>query len=133
MKYNSNPALYFLAMCLAVLLIGYFFAHYIDQRPLAFDRKVWLSERAPDLSRRFNMAKELTNNRRLLGKKRGEIIELLGPPNGWSETDSSSAYYTLREDYDVIDPKSGDDLVIIFDSLSQVNECTIKHWEKGAP
>ena len=132
MKFKSNIMLYFIVLCAGLVLISYFIVQYFNQRPIDFNKQVWLNELAPDYSTRFRMVEDLIKRYKLTGMKREELVNLLGQPENYTDVDSASAYYLLKEKYDVIDPISIDHLVLLFDSTGHIREYKIKHWEKGA-
>lgn len=82
----------------------------------------------PDGSEREAMAEDLLQNYKLVGLTNKQMLQLLGPPENY--TDTTKTYYTLSEKYDMIDPVSGKDLIIKFNKDSIINSAEIKEWHK---
>jgi hypothetical protein len=87
-----------LGICVLVALLGFPFAApainnaLYSQKP--FDSEAW---KVGGLRQRARMAGDLVFSGILLGKSRGEVIDLLGPPDGASDA-SAFAYRFIRGD-----------------------------------
>ncbi len=78
---------------------------------------------APELK---SMAEDLVASRKLIGLTHKQMLDLLGPP----ENDPSSTWYTLEENYDTIDPVSGNFLQIDFNKDSIITKAYVREWHK---
>ncbi len=128
MKFKSTPFLYYLVLCIVLVLIGIVFVWYMNHRAISFDRNIWSDESGSDSSLRLRMVEDLTSKYHLIGMTRGEIISLLGDPEIISDIGKNVMYYCLREKHDTNGQSSIDDLILILDDTGHVKEFKIKHW-----
>ena len=56
------------------------------------------------------------------------MLQLLGDPANFKDT--TQTFYILSEEYDMIDPVSGKDLIIKFNKDSVIIHAEIKEWNK---
>ena len=97
-----------------------------QQKP--FDKRKW-QERG-DLGlypNRNSMLKDLTTHHRLKGISYKQLIDLLGEPEGFSETKPITAYYNIVTDYGMnIDPVYLKNLIINLNADSVVSSYGIE-------
>ena len=94
-----------------------------------FNSEYWTEYGAadgPSGSERLDMAEDLVKSRRLIGLNTKQMLKLLGPPLN----DSTSTWYRLQENYDIIDPVSGSYLQINFNKDSIIKKASIIKWHK---
>jgi len=84
------------------------------------------------LSSCSRMAKDLVNQKLLLGKSRQEIVKMLGEPERYTDIKANEMFYLIREDYPSfgIDPQRRDHLVITFDPNDKAENAAIEVWKK---
>ena len=94
-----------------------------------FDKNGWGSYGEVDgPSDRVSMAEDLAKTHKLIGLTHKEMLQLLGPPANY--TDTTLTAYVLKEEYDMIDPISGKDLIITFNKDSIITSVKIEKWNK---
>jgi len=97
------------------------------QTSVPFNKTDWLSYNAVDGTDRSTMTADLLQNHKIIGRTNKQVVNLLGEPSG---RDTTEAFYELSVKYDMIDPVSGKDLVIIFNKDSIVTKAFVKEWKK---
>lgn len=113
---------------LAVTFIGVAcFARWAQDRPVPFDKKLW-DLGFLDSDHRYGMAKDLIELRALIGKSRSHVEAILG--RAVVGDAPSEMFYPLRQEFDVIDPIAGNDLVLKLDSSSIVVHAEIVKWKR---
>lgn len=109
------------------LLIPLFFMSCSKRK---FDSNQWKKaygvEDGPGDKEKEEMAEDLVASRKLIGLDRKQMIDLLGEP----ANDPTSTWYTLEENYDMIDPVSGSYLHIYFNKDSIITKAAIINWHK---
>ena len=76
---------------------------------------------------RRQMLNDLTQHHTLVGLKRPQLIELLGPPDG---SDSVSFSYQIMLKYEGVDPVGGEDLNVYFNKDSITTMFKVVDWGK---
>ena len=93
-----------------------------------FDKRGW-QERA-DLGlypKTNNMLKDLTTRHKLKGLSYSQLVDSIGPPEGFSETKPNTAYYNIVTDYGRdIDPVYIKNLIITLNADSVVSSFGIE-------
>jgi len=90
--------------------------------------KAYGDKDGPDGSERLAMAEDLLESHKLLRINKKQLLELLATPE--NDYDSTSTWYTLTKNYDMIDPVSGKYLTIYFDKDSLARKASIIAWYK---
>jgi hypothetical protein len=93
-----------------------------------FDSEKWKQYESVDGPERGSMAEDLLKTKKLVGLSHKQMLALLGEPSNY--TDTTKTYYELSEEYDMIDPVSGKDLLITFNKDSVITNAEIKEWHK---
>lgn len=94
-----------------------------------FDKTKWTDFGELGGSGKVSMAEDLIKTHRLIGLNYAQMIQLLGEPANYADTDKT--YYRLSEKYDMIDPVSGKDLAIKFSKDSVIVDAKIDEWHKN--
>jgi hypothetical protein len=89
-----------------------------------FDKSQWIDAKdSGKWSIRKRMAGDLIENKTLIGKKKSEIVQLLGEPERFSNIPNNQLYYTIELDYGMdIDPVKIEYLIVTLNSESQAIE-----------
>ncbi len=92
-----------------------------------FNKEKWVND---DLGgdQRNDMLDDLVANHKIIGLKYSQLIDSFGEPV--HTEDSSEVFYTILENYDIIDPISGKDLVIKLNRDSIVTGFYINNWKR---
>ena len=101
---------------------------------IPFEREKWQGEHSPHTNdiNRPGMARNLVNQKLLIGKTREEIREILGKPEPMPEgTQNQIIHYTLEEEYWIIDPVFIEWLEITFNQENNVEKAEIKSRKIG--
>ena len=93
-----------------------------------FDQEKWKQYSEVDGPDRDLMAEDLLKNHKLIGLSHKQMLQLLGSPANY--TDTTKTYYVLTEEYDMIDPVSGKNLIITFNKDSLISRAEIEEWHK---
>jgi hypothetical protein len=93
-----------------------------------FDQARWKQYAGFDGPDRDLMAEDLLKTHKLIGLTNKQLLQLLGGPSNFSDT--TKIYYELSQQYDMIDPISGKNLIITLDKDSIVNKAEIVEWHK---
>lgn len=97
-------------------------------KPAPFNRSKWLNYYSFDGPNRVSMAEDLIKTNRLIGLSNRQMLQLLGPPAHYDDT--TKTVYELSQEFDMIDPISGKDLIIKFNKDSTVIGSKIEEWHK---
>jgi hypothetical protein len=93
-----------------------------------FDQARWKQYAGFDGPDRDLMAEDLLKTHKLIGLTNKQLLQLLGGPSNFSDT--TKIYYELSQQYDMIDPISGKNLIITLDKDSIVSKAEIVEWHK---
>jgi len=93
-----------------------------------FDQEKWKQYSEVDGPDRDLMAEDLIKNNKLMGLSSKQMRQLLGPPANFADT--TETCYILTEEFDMIDPISGKNLIIKFNKDSIITHAEIQEWHK---
>jgi hypothetical protein len=91
-----------------------------------FDKNKWGGYSEVDGPDRDLMAGNLLKTHQLIGLTNKQMHQLLGPP----ANDTTSTWYELKEEWDMIDPVYSKYLIIKFNKDSVIIGAEIKEWHK---
>ena len=95
-----------------------------------FNSQRWKEMDGDSYSKREPLVNDLMKNHLHKGMNYSEIIELLGNPEIFGESEKNRIGYILHIDYDLIDPIQGKDLIVDLSNDSTVSDYRIVGWKK---
>jgi len=95
-----------------------------------FNSYTWKNMVGDNFSDREPLVNDLIKNHMHKGMSYHEIIQLLGNPEIFGESEKNNITYILQIEYDLIDPVRGKDLIINLTKDSTISEYKVIEWKK---